>query len=247
MLVCVFSTFLHARPRVQRAPGFPAPSVLSRAERTGMPRAKHAARRRTCVFRRSIDPTSPACGEENSRQASSPDWSARGSVELPVPPRAMRVAGSGVGGVSAGFGAPTAPRGSQCSHHCDSHSPASLRERGEEPTTLAQEPVAYTSTLALSALSWMNSRRGSTTSPISLVKMSSASSTSLTLTCSSERAFGVERGLPELLGVHLAEAFVALQRQALAAGVGHRLEEVDAARGSAVSSSLRRNRPAASA
>src|ERR1700675_2638136 len=49
-------------------------------------------------------------------------------------------------------------------------------------------PFAYTSTLALSELSWMNSRRGSTTSPISLVKMSSASSTSLTLTCSSERA-----------------------------------------------------------
>jgi hypothetical protein len=48
--------------------------------------------------------------------------------------------------------------------------------------------VAQTSTLALSELSWMNSRRGSTTSPISLVKMSSASSTSLIFTCSSERA-----------------------------------------------------------
>jgi hypothetical protein len=46
----------------------------------------------------------------------------------------------------------------------------------------------YTSTLAVSAFSWMNSRRGSTTSPISLVKMSSASSASLTFTCSSERA-----------------------------------------------------------
>ena len=46
----------------------------------------------------------------------------------------------------------------------------------------------YTSTLALSELSWMNSRRGSTTSPISLVKMSSASSTSLILTCSIERS-----------------------------------------------------------
>src|ERR1700736_5495088 len=49
-------------------------------------------------------------------------------------------------------------------------------------------PVAYTSTVALSELSWMNSRRGSTTSPINLVKMSSASSTSLTFTCSSERS-----------------------------------------------------------
>jgi hypothetical protein len=46
----------------------------------------------------------------------------------------------------------------------------------------------HTSTVAVSAFSWMNSRRGSTTSPISLVKMSSASSIALTLTCSSERA-----------------------------------------------------------
>ena len=48
--------------------------------------------------------------------------------------------------------------------------------------------LPHTSTLALSELSWMNSRRGSTTSPISLVKMSSASSTSLIFTCSSERS-----------------------------------------------------------
>ena len=46
----------------------------------------------------------------------------------------------------------------------------------------------HTSTLAASAFSWMNSRRGSTMSPISLVNRSSASSTSLTFTCSSERA-----------------------------------------------------------
>src|SRR5579871_4673169 len=44
------------------------------------------------------------------------------------------------------------------------------------------------SMVADSELSWMNSRRGSTTSPISLVKMSSASSTSLTFTCMSVRA-----------------------------------------------------------
>jgi endonuclease G len=48
--------------------------------------------------------------------------------------------------------------------------------------------VTHTSTLAASAFSWMNSRRGSTMSPMSLVKMSSASSISFTLTCSSERA-----------------------------------------------------------
>src|SRR6185312_2415420 len=47
--------------------------------------------------------------------------------------------------------------------------------------------AAHTSTLAASALSWMKSRRGSTNSPISLVKRSSASSVSFTFTCSSER------------------------------------------------------------
>ena len=41
-----------------------------------------------------------------------------------------------------------------------------------------------------SALSWMNSRRGSTTSPISLVKRSSASATSSICTCNSVRASG---------------------------------------------------------
>src|SRR6185437_16579580 len=35
-----------------------------------------------------------------------------------------------------------------------------------------------------------------------------------------ERArLGIERGLPELIGVHLAEAFVTLQRQSLATGL----------------------------
>ena len=42
----------------------------------------------------------------------------------------------------------------------------------------------------LRALSWMNSRRGSTTSPISLVKRSSASATSSISTCNSVRASG---------------------------------------------------------
>src|ERR1700733_14790094 len=50
-------------------------------------------------------------------------------------------------------------------------------------------PYRHTSKFAtLSALSWMNSRRGSTISPISLTKMSSASSTSRILTCKSVRA-----------------------------------------------------------
>src|SRR5258708_7499901 len=53
---------------------------------------------------------------------------------------------------------------------------------------LCHPTKGHTSTFAVSELSWMNSRRGSTTSPISLVKMSSASSTSLIFTCSSERS-----------------------------------------------------------
>jgi hypothetical protein len=46
----------------------------------------------------------------------------------------------------------------------------------------------YTSTLATSAFCSMNARRGSTLSPISSSKRTFASSISLTLTCSSERA-----------------------------------------------------------
>src|SRR5206468_8748008 len=38
---------------------------------------------------------------------------------------------------------------------------------------------------------------------------------------------GVECGLPELMGVHLAETLVALQREAFARGIGHGLEQAD--------------------
>ena len=57
------------------------------------------------------------------------------------------------------------------------------------PRSKGRARARHTSTLAASAFSWMNSRRGSTTSPISLVNRSSASSTSLTFTCRSERAW----------------------------------------------------------
>jgi hypothetical protein len=49
-------------------------------------------------------------------------------------------------------------------------------------------PFRYASTLAASALFWMNSRRGSTASPINSSNSTLASSTSLTRTCNSERA-----------------------------------------------------------
>src|SRR2546422_129379 len=69
----------------------------------------------------------------------------------------------------------------------------------------------------------MNTRRGSTLSPIRPSKIVLASATSFTFTCNSERA------PPGLVRVHLARALVALQRDALAAGGGHRLEQADRA------------------
>ena len=72
----------------------------------------------------------------------------------------------------------------------------------------------------------MNSRRGSTTSPISREKMSSASSPSLDLHLQQRARVEVERRLPELLRVHLAQTLVALQREALAAGRHHRVEQL---------------------
>lgn len=51
-------------------------------------------------------------------------------------------------------------------------------------------PPAHASRLAVRAFSVMKSRRGSTSSPIRRVKISPASSASLTRTCSSERMLG---------------------------------------------------------
>ena len=85
----------------------------------------------------------------------------------------------------------------------------------------------------------MNSRRGSTTSPISLEKISSASSSSPTFTCISVRTSRFERGLPELLRVHLAQAFVALHGNALAAGGEDGIQQAAAGRSTGVSAPLR--------
>ena len=59
----------------------------------------------------------------------------------------------------------------------------------------------------------MKSRRGSTTSPIRVEKTCAASSASVTRTCSSVRTAGSSVVLPELVGVHLAQALEALDRQ----------------------------------
>ena len=190
MLVCVSShsfareTAGAARTRLSLRPLFSGgPNEQAK------PRAEPAARRRRCVFRRSIDFTSPACGEEGSRQASSPRClSARGSVNSPPSTRNARGGeGSGVGGVSADS-VPERERVFAAPPPAPDPSPPLRGRRGRRTYRSCAGALAYTSTTALSELSWMNSRRGSTMSPISLVKMSSASSTSLIFTCSSERS-----------------------------------------------------------
>ena len=77
-----------------------------------------------------------------------------------------------------------------------------------------------------SALSSMNLRRGSTWSPISVVNIRSAAGWSSALTCSSVRLVGIHRGLPQRVRVHLAEAFVAVDRDALFAGGDEELDQV---------------------
>jgi hypothetical protein len=77
----------------------------------------------------------------------------------------------------------------------------------------------------------MNSRRGSTLSPMSTEKTLSASRLSPTRTLSRTRLGVVHRGLPQLLGVHLAEALVALDLEAGAAELADVLDEVDEAGG----------------
>ena len=69
----------------------------------------------------------------------------------------------------------------------------------------------YTSMLpARSALVSMKSRRGSTSSPISMVNTRSASMASSICTLQQAAHGGVHGGFPQLRGVHFAQAFVAL-------------------------------------
>lgn len=73
-----------------------------------------------------------------------------------------------------------------------------ISARGDDPRWSYGPPAVAGSPEAVqksrfstfSAFCWMNSRRGSTTSPMSLVKRSSASTMSSTLTCSRVRASG---------------------------------------------------------
>ena len=75
----------------------------------------------------------------------------------------------------------------------------------------------YTSRLRTpSALVSMNARRGSTSSPISVVKISSDAMASSICTLQQPAHGGIHRRFPELLGIHLAQALVALDRDAVA-------------------------------
>ena len=65
----------------------------------------------------------------------------------------------------------------------------------------------------------MNLRRGSTSSPISVEKISSASTASSMRTCKQHASFRIHRGFPELLRIHLAQTFVALNILALFAAL----------------------------
>ena len=75
----------------------------------------------------------------------------------------------------------------------------------------------------------MNSRRGSTTSPIRVSKRVVGLVGLVDLDLEQGALVRVERGLPELLRVHLAQALVALDREALAAGQEQRLDQPDRA------------------
>ena len=70
---------------------------------------------------------------------------------------------------------------------------------------------AHTSTLAVSELSWMNSRRGSTSIAHQLGEDIVGLVDLLDLHLQQRAFVGVERRFPELVRVHFAEALVALQ------------------------------------
>ena len=101
--------------------------------------------------------------------------------------------------------------------------------------------TAHTSRLAtVSAFSWMNSRRGSTSSPISAREQRVGVGRVVDPDLQQRARVRVERRFPELLGVHLAQALVALHREALAAGGEDRVEQRAAGRRSSRTLSLRR-------
>ena len=75
----------------------------------------------------------------------------------------------------------------------------------------------------------MNSRRPSTSSPISVRNISSACSASFSVTCNSVRCCGSSVVVPQLLGVHLAQPLEPRHRHPLLAepaDLGHQLAQV---------------------
>ena len=91
------------------------------------------------------------------------------------------------------------------------HDPA--RPRCGRPGASPAAQMSRLRTLRASVL--MKSLRGSTRSPMSIVKIASASPASSTSTLQQRPRLRVHRRLPELVGVHLAEALEALDAQVL--------------------------------
>ena len=72
----------------------------------------------------------------------------------------------------------------------------------------------------------MNSRRGSTMSPIRRVEDLVGHIGILDLDLQQCAVFRVERGFPQLFGIHFAQTLVTLDRQALAPGSEDRLQQL---------------------
>ena len=96
------------------------------------------------------------------------------------------------------------------------HKPLSFQPRNNSATVAKHQTSRFAT---LSALSWMKSRRGSTRSPMSSENRMPivGRRSSLISTLSSVRTLGSSVVSQSWLGVHLAEALVALERDALAA------------------------------
>ena len=105
----------------------------------------------------------------------------------------------------------------QAKQLCGANSNAASRRRSTpaaSPSAVRATPqTSRFRTLRASAL--MKSLRGATFSPISFVKISSARAGVLDVDPQQGARLRVHRRLPELVGVHLAEALVALDRQVL--------------------------------
>ena len=87
---------------------------------------------------------------------------------------------------------------------------AAARSRNNPRLTMSKRQLRRRGCARPSAFASMKLRRGSTWSPISVEKISSAVIASSICVFSSRRVVGIHRRFPQLLGIHLAQALVAL-------------------------------------